>query len=421
MSGASVTVMTFLSGILIARVLGPTARGDYGAAILVIQMFSTLGSLSFFSATILYLRRNEERLMSLIPSMLAAAFAISIFATAVFGAILPAVPIKLETISKSSLLLTSAIYIVALMLVQCFDAAERGQMVFGRVNLSRVAAPATFTLLLFVAWLIPGLNITALTVVILFLLSKAPELLILANGYLRHAFSSLDLSFIREIGPLGLRLHIAVALSAISSQIDRIVAVGVWNSGLLGQYFVAYSAVGAGFAVLTTAVNTILLPYLAGLESDRRTSQVMRTFRLTVLVSIVFALVGVVFLPNFVPWVYGADYDVAGALSVQLVLAMVFLPLRALVLETTRSRGRGWPAVELSLVSMAVMIMGYFLTGFVVPAQLIATFALANLLSVLTGMRHLWKDGDIKLGSGLLPGVSDLHWLFRALRSRGKR
>ena len=418
LSSVAVALLTFVSGVLIARALGPEARADYGTVLLIGQTVATLGCLSFFDGAIVRLRAEPGLLGSALPSMLFAGLAISGISAGAAFVVLSLGGIGPEGMTPARVLTIAALIILDTMLWQCFSAAERSRMDFFLVNLSRVLSPAAFSLLVAVAWIVQGGDLSAWLVLLLFLLSRLPVLVVWSLRYARQIVGPLSWSFLCDTGRIGLKLHMAIAVGAIAGQLDRLIAIGAWPKELLGQYFVAFSAVGAGYGVITTAINTVLFPYLAGMAAAERQERVHLILRLTVLISGATVLAGLCILPFAIPLLYGADYLAATPMAMGLLGALAVVPIRAVVLEAGRSLGKGRPSVEMALVSIAVMMGLYGLTGFTTPTQLIVSLGLANLLSMLAGARHLVRDGVIRPGGHLLPGIADVRRLLSILKKR---
>jgi hypothetical protein len=96
-----------------------------------------------------------------------------------------------------------------------------------------------------------------------------------------------------------------------------------------------------------------------------------------------------------------------------LLFPMMLLPCISVVSICNRSAERGWPSMEMGLVSLLAFIGGYAATGFATAAELFATMALANVLSILSGMRHLADHGDIRWSRAILPFPSDARFMLR--------
>ena len=123
------------------------------------------------------------------------------------------------------------------------------------------------------------------------------------------------------------------------------------------------------------------------------------------------------------PLIYGSDFAPAADYVQGLLLPMMLLPGMSAISICNRSAERGWPSMEMGLVSLVAFAGGYAATGFTTAAELFATMALANVLSILSGMRHLADHGDIRWSRAILPFPSDVRFLLgqlsQLLRHRG--
>jgi O-antigen/teichoic acid export membrane protein len=413
LSSVIVAFITFVSGVLIARALGPAARAEYGTVLLVGQSLAALCSLSFFDGAIVRLREQPKRFESAFASMIGVAVGLSVLASLVFILLLPFIDLDLEGLSMPNLILFTGLLTLLSLLTQSLSAAERSRMQFLLVNLAKVAAPGLFSLFILVAWTVQGTALSAQLVLVLFLLSKTPMLIFWGMRYHNVLIAKPDWNFVADAGQTGLKLFPAVAVGVIAAALDRFFAIGAWPDEVLGQYFVAFSAVGAGYAVITSAVNTVLFPYLSGMHGVERRERLALIFRLTALISVITILVGGMLLPFAIPVLYGSQYLEARGMALGLLCASFTLPLRAVVLEANRSTGRGRPSVEMAVVSICVMVIAYFLMGFEQPHKLILAFGLANLISTMSGARYLLKDDSVRLDRSIVPSFSDLRYLLK--------
>jgi O-antigen/teichoic acid export membrane protein len=150
---------------------------------------------------------------------------------------------------------------------------------------------------------------------------------------------------------------------------------------------------------------------------------VERLLRVTFAGCVLCALALFVAAPTLVPLIYGSDFAPAATFVQGLLFAMMLLPCISVISICNRSAERGWPSMEMGLVSLLAFVGGYAATGFATAAELFATMALANVLSILSGMRHLADHGDIRWSRAVLPFPSDarfmLDQLSQLLRHRG--
>lgn len=415
-SSIGVVILTFASGVLISRALGPEGRGEYGAILLFAQLAAMLFSLSFFDGIVVILGKGRREVSSALPTILTVSFAISLAST-----VLVLVLVQLFTFGRGQVDIWFVSFFASIMilthsLTQGFSAAERSQMQFSMLNFARASAPAAFTTLILLAWLWIGSDLSVEYILALFLIGKLPVIAIWMYRYRGNMTGSFDGRFATEALSVGLRLHVAVVLTTVSTQIDRLFAIGSWEAEQVGQYFVAFSAVGAGYSTVTTALNTVLLPYFSGSMAAERRQQIARVMRITLLIVGFVVIVGFILLPMAIPILYGAEFEESAALALWMLIALAPLPLRAIMLEASRSLGHGRPSVEMALGSLAVMIVGYFISEFSSPKELIATLGISNLAATLIGGRHLLRSGDLTTGSALLPRRSDVELLLSAIR-----
>jgi O-antigen/teichoic acid export membrane protein len=416
-----VTAATLVSGVVLARLLGPDARGAYGAAQFWAQLAVSLGTFSLYEAAVVRLRGSGENGASKLSSLLVAAGCLSIGCFALLWLAHLAGIVRVPNVSPATFLA----YALAALLIahssMSFVAIESAGLRFGRLNLDRVVPPVLFTgacLILYIA------NIASVPAVLsVFALTKLPVLILRFQRFRASLPGRVDTAFLRSTAALGLRFHGSATLGLLAADADRLVVVSLWPEVLLGYYFVAVSATGAGFALLGQSLRIVLLPSLAGLEPDRRRPSMERLLRVTLAGCVLCSLALFIAAPTLVPLIYGSDFAPAATFVQGLLFAMMLLPCISVVSICNRSAERGWPSIEMGLVSLLAFAGGYAATGFATAADLFATMALANVLSILSGMRHLVDHGDIRWSRAVLPFPSDarfmLHQLSQLLRHRG--
>jgi O-antigen/teichoic acid export membrane protein len=417
-SSLATAFFTFFSGVLVARVLGPEARGDYGAALMLAQLAAAIGILSFYDGAIVILRRDNENALQMLPTLFATGIAITLFSIVgglvVYRIFCP----TFSNLSSKAFLWFSMGIIVQNTIVTLLSAVEQSQMSFTLVNFARFVGPALFALSTGTLWLLTSGTFQTLTVLLLFLVSRVPFFLAWAWKYGREYFGKISYSFARDAFATGIRLHGAVVLTLLANQMDRILGFTSWDKAQLGYYFVAFSAVGAGYSIITTAIQTVLFPYLAEKRSDGRTAEIARLFRLTGLLSIAFMLIGLVTLPFAVPLLYGQDYAAATHYAVALLLASAVLPVNALALQVGRASGSGLPSIQMAIVNLSIIFVGFWLTGYSSPMTLIFFVGISRILSTAVGIRNVLRLEGFQVWYNLLPRIDDIRTLSQLAKHR---
>lgn len=415
-SSLVVIAATFLSGVLIARALGPDARGVYGGILLVVQTLVTLVSLSVHDGLTIGRRKGINAfcasLQTNVLTMLGTVFVVTLLISPFF----PFFSIYANSSSTFFFVAFTLAFLCLNAVSVGFVSFERGNMRFRFTNISRIFAPILFSLTLLLAMIFEFSPLTAEHILTLFLVTKLPMICIWAWMFRSKFFGGFDLQLSRFAILTGIRLHPAVVIGVLAASFDRLIAVPMWDATTLGLYFVAYSSVAAVFGIIVTAVRAVLLPFFSGLSTTDRALQIAVVFRITILLSAFVGVIGYILLPFFIPFIYGPEYSGAVEYAVLLLAALALTPTHAVVLEANRSLGRGWPSVEMACVSLCTMVLGYLVLGFEIPWQVIISLIIANLFSLLIGCRHLIANGDLKLDRTLLPVLSDLRIITSALR-----
>ena len=413
-------VVTFLTGVVLARVLGVADRGYYGVAQFIAQFGVTFFLFSANEAFTIVLRRGHIENERSVPIVIVG----STILFSVFLAVLMLVVffglIQLETgLTSGQFSSTVAILAAIGFLTHFFISVESANLAFFRLNVDRVISPALFLLLVVMLWY-AGMA-TIFNLLLAFAISKLPVLTLRFWRFREYLFMKIDVPLAKETCRLAPRLHLAMGAMTLSNNADRIVAVSLWPAEWLGYFFIAFSAAGAGISLAAQAIQITLLPHMAGLPVDEKRYLFERAFRLALVAGFAVAIPVWIFAPWIVPLIYGADFAPAAAFVRGLVLAMAFTPAIWTVNVANRSAGRGGPGVEMAVASLTVFAIGYGLTGFSTPHSLFATMIIANIATIIAGLRHLRIEGSLGHYIMLIPSGQDVAFLVQLMKQKLSR
>ncbi|MEO0673203.1 MAG: oligosaccharide flippase family protein, partial [Pseudomonadota bacterium] len=268
-AGASlgVAVATLASGIVIARALGPDARGTFGVAVLLAQLTVGLATLSIFEAAVIKLRSSRDEAKSVARALLCVAIGVLVIAMiVVFGAWSAALLPHALTSSPAAIAIICGLVAVGV-ITAAFEALEAIDARFDHLNAARLAGPALFAVALLVLAAMDALSLNiALAALLVTLL---PALAIRLYRWRR------TLRIRRSGGPtfsalalLGVRLHAAHGTMLLARHADRVILAGLWPVAALGHYFVAFSVVTVGLALLCQALQIAATPAFASASLD---------------------------------------------------------------------------------------------------------------------------------------------------------
>jgi O-antigen/teichoic acid export membrane protein len=420
-SSLALIILTFISGVLVARALGPEARGIYGGMLLVAQTLVTITAISFTDGAMVSLRMTKENRQALFKTIIITSCTLVVLTIPTLIFFGPKLASYTNSENVTFFIIFCGLFSLTNALSSGLSAYERGNMKFKLTNISRVAAPLFFCIVLILLLAIEPDAITAEAILLVYWLTKIPMLCAWIWKYRSLYSHNFDSRFAIHSIKTGLRLYPALAIGVVAASFDRLVAVSVWDAATLGLYFVAFSAVGAGFGIVVTAVRTVLFPFFSGLLNNDRKVAIAQVLRLTVVISCLSAVCGFFLVPYLIPLIYGKEFDDAAQLARMLIFALSITPLHAVVLEAGRSLGRGRASTEMALVALAVMIFGYLLTGYREPYQTITALTFSNVIAIIAGARHLLINDDIRLDGSMVPGVHDIRFLQQIIMGRLKR
>lgn len=208
-SSAVLIVVTLLTGIALARLLGPDARGVYGALQFWSQLGVTFLVFAIFEATVIRVRISKQEPESAVPLVL-------IFATLMIGlgAIIAFIlarsgVMQFEGVSQPTAVTFLVISVAVGFVSQAFIAIETAGLNFTRLNIDRVFSPVLFLLAVMVLYVF---GIEYIWVVLgVFVGTKLPLLFIRFYRFRAHLVGPVNRKLAGEVIGLAPRLYLASA------------------------------------------------------------------------------------------------------------------------------------------------------------------------------------------------------------------
>jgi O-antigen/teichoic acid export membrane protein len=187
-----------------------------------------------------------------------------------------------------------------------FMAIESAGLRFGRLNLDRVVPPVLFTGACLILYIADIASVPA--VLCVFALTKLPVLILRFRRFRACLPGRVDTAFLRSTAALGLRFHGSATLGLVAADADRLIVVSLWPEELLGYYFVAVSATGAGFSLLGSIASHRLAAgsrrHGAGQATTIHGTSPARDIAGCVLCALALFIAA----PTLVPLIYGSDF-----------------------------------------------------------------------------------------------------------------
>lgn len=353
----------FVTGPILARVLGVEGRGELAAITAVITMTPWLLDLGLTQ----WLARERAR-GGRLDELLGAALPVAL-ACSLVGVVL-AVPVS-HAIGQDRSVVTSYVQLVLFLapitvVLQTLLGLAIGESRWGLYTATRILGSVAPAAAIVVLWLADRLTVASAAGI--YLASTVLSLLILLPlvGGTRRLV--IDLGRIRAAAAFGAKSWLSTIAGAANHRLDQLLMAGLVASSELGLYAVAVSIASLSYG-LSISVGSALYPRVAGGDGGLAA----RACRVTVaIVAVAAAALGVLVVP-LVPLVFGEAF--AAAVPMVLVLLLASVPLAGAIVLATALNAADAPAA-----AMRAELVGLGLT---VPALIV-------LLPVGGGMAAAW-------------------------------
>lgn len=394
-------------GILIARYLGPTGRGDWAA---ITSTISIIATFSYFAAgyAIVYLRssRNFTR-----HELFRASLVISVIGTVICLGMALIFSRLLSHGAERSFTLALLVYGLGQFFTNLgtfISMIYLADKEFGRANvmglLPRVSVLLGYGLLLFFR------QFTLLSIVLVNVAASA-ALMWLVLTWFRSAFAESAANWRSALGEMvkyGLKVWLGLLAQSVTMRADQVIMASLLPRSVLGLYAVSVTVAElVGF--FAGAAGFVVGPTTAALEGPELSRMVGRSFRMTCALvcsaSFVLYLMGPVLIHVF----YGAKYDAAVISFRWLVVASIPMSLFSLSKDVLVSRGQASLNMWMQFLGAAVTVACCFI---LIKLYGLAGAGIASFLaySIVASVALLFvsRKADVSLRDLLIPTKTDV-------------
>lgn len=405
---------TVLQGIVLARMLGPSGRGEYAAAILWPSIFAGLGIVGVNMAIARRAGKSSDP-ESLVKMAIGAAVITGGITTVLCGILLPyLIPTTLHHALPAAYLFM--LFIPLNHVVLNLLGIDQGAGDFQSFNLVRAVLYPVFLVGLIICWF--WADDKVFWVVATLLVANVTPLVVRLcrrSGQSRSTESfSID-GILHESFPF----FGASVMSLLYQQCDKTLLVWLLSPQEIGYYVVAFSA-GTVLNSMNQAIGTITFTSAANRQPGTGFPVVAQLLRRGALLSVIGALLLACALPFLLPLVYGASFERAVPVAILLLPGVTLASLADILNQDLRGQGQPIAGVA-SRVFGVVAIAGvgwslsshYGATGIAWGFMAGETISFAGLLFVAL---RFYKDADI---THLLPSKSDLVFFWQRINRMG--
>lgn len=380
-TGFLTVAISFLTSILVARLLQPSGRGELAIVTFWPLLFGGLALVGLPGAIIHHAARlGDLREGSFASAVVILAAAIGIVAGGLTVAALPLL------IADPALAHTAQIYAAGLIpahvMSSCLLAIESGRQRFARLNLLRLMPHAGY--LLFV-WLVfhilsPGVMLAALAQ-----MGAAVLTLVLLLGMQRQILLAVpDWHVLRGLLGTGIRFHGANLMSMLREQTMRFIPIALFDPATIGLFAVAMTFAAAPVSMAVDAFATLLLPQ-ASAERDpaRKNAMIARSFRFGCIIVVVIAPILIVAAHWLIPLLVGASYAGAVPIAQILVVAAGSQALRMILIAGAQSYGDWRLQAWSEIAGLAALLLCLLLGPWLGPLTAALALSAASCISLM--------------------------------------
>ena len=386
-----ILAVNLATGILTARLLGPTGRGEFAAAMLWFMLPSTLAIAGLQSGVVYQTRQDQAKAGSIAIAGLLAAIAIYVPIAATCLIVMPALMhgYNTEVIALARLATASSILNVAMLLARQSLLGTRSMHFF---NISSAASPITY--LVFLVGVLPFHNLTATSAVLAQVAATAvvivPTVWWAARDWvMREVWPMTVLKPLLRYGWRAAGIDLA---GVFYSNVDRLVLVGLIAPAQFGLYAVATSFARLIY-IVQAAVSSVTLADLAHRPVDEVQAYIHRAFRLLFWLLLAGCVAGWLLGGVLLQLIYGEGFAMAVP-TYRIMLAESALScISQVLIEGYLATGRpSYPAIVQGLYSvmlLAAMLLLAPTWGGVGAAVAMLGAVICKLFFLVAGLRQI--------------------------------
>ncbi len=389
-----------LQGVLLARSLGPTGRGELAAAILWPTTFAAIGTFGINTALARRASREDD-----LEALTRTALLLSLSSTIIVWATCwVSLPWLLETQNALVLKAAALFTIFALFnhLALNLVAIDQGSGNFWRYNWSRFVLNPVYLCFIMVLYVIGNKNV--FWFVFGLLIANGVATFTRLAAFIRHSPFYGPICSIRSVLKESLAFGLADFVNPLYLYADRTLLLYLLGTQNLGFYTVALAASGCAGS-LATATKAVTFGMAAQAKAGEGFDRVAKLFRCTAWIWIILGAALTITMPILLPLVFGREFASAICLAIWLIPASSLAGLAGILEQALRAQGRAFVGLEarlagfLTLLAVSIPCAKVFDSGGIVLGANAGNFVLLAILALRTRshfhqpLKHLIPKG----------------------------
>jgi O-antigen/teichoic acid export membrane protein len=406
-ASAAIQAFNVVTGILIARALGPHGRGELTAIVIWPLILATVGSLGVSDSVTFHAARRTSPVGTLVATSAALAVIQSVFLVGLGALILPAV---LSSYSSGTIhlailfLAVIPLNLATLYMIGILNGRHRHTL----FQIVRVLV-VVVTFIGLVGLRIGG-GLTIRGAVMVYLAANATTAIaaVVLVQWAERPRLRFNYPLARQLLGYGLKSHTSNVSGVLNERLDQLVISIFLAPARLGLYVVAVTMTSVTNLV-GTSVSFVALPAVARLEmGEARKSAARRYIAVTFLISTIATVPLLLFTRGLIELLFGTAFGGAANVCRVLLLAAIALSTGRAVQAILKAVNR---PLDAGIAETLALVVTVALLAILLPLVGIMGAALASLLAYLASaafaLARVARVLDVPVIALLLPGRGD--------------
>lgn len=399
---AALLALATVSGILVARLLGPEGRGQFAIAILWPSLIAAVGNLGLREALTYEQAKQPDLAPVLAAHALLLAMGLSVVLMAIGWGLIPLLTRSqaLEVRAASLLFLW---FIPTNLLAQNALGILQGNLNIALFNVIRLSVNVVYLIVVLLIWIMSTLTVWTATWALL-LANVSTAAMAVASVWVKYGVRwCIDQTILHRLFSYGIRNHLASLMLLLNQRADQLLMALLIPPVQLGWYVAAVN-ISMLARLASGAFSTLLFPKVTNkpLEDQRRITVLYS--RLNVTTTLILTIGLLVSIPFLIPLLYGRDYTPSVVPAAILTVGAAFVAIGQTWAASLRGLGQPMVPAKAEMISLLVTSVGLALTLHllgILGASL--TSVVAYSISSYYMFTHLHRLLDINLRQAIWP------------------
>lgn len=372
-------IITLISGIIIARVLGPAGRGEYLAITIWGNLLMWYFHLNIYQTVIYYWNKMKNGREDLLKTLAVASFFLGLIATLVGEFII--IPYVMPNLD-SDVLIAARLFLIGIIpgiISEIILGALAAEEKFLFANIMRILNPTISTFFLIIIYYMGQLEVSSALYILLgtnFVIAIATFI----TGYKNNYFSGdFHWELIKTLW-YGLKAQGGTVAGATSANATQLVLSAMLPPAALGFYSASESSVKP-LSTISTALQRVSFPRLAGLSADLTHQRTLRIWTNSFIANSITALPFALLLPLLIPIVYGTEY-LPSIIPAEILIIYTFVRGQSMIIRNSIN-GYGKTFINTTTEIISTVFIFIFLSFTVKHWGVIGASIIAVLSSIL--------------------------------------